>query len=144
LPAYERRPSASTSGRPSARPSGRPGQRPTSRPTARPQRGRSQSRPAPAAPIKSELEIGLDAAAEASALAADEAVPTFTELGLPERLITALNRRGVTAPFAIQARALPDAIAGRDVLGRAQTGSGKTLAFGLPMLARLAGTPRQP
>ncbi|MBA3745695.1 DEAD/DEAH box helicase, partial [Sporichthya sp.] len=44
------------------------------------------------------------------------------------------------SPFAIQSRALPDALAGRDVLGRAQTGSGKTLAFGLPMLARLAAT----
>ena len=75
-------------------------------------------------------------------MAADEAVPSFVQLGLPERLITALARRGVTEPFAIQARALPDAIAGRDVLGRAQTGSGKTLAFGLPMLARLVGTPR--
>jgi len=45
------------------------------------------------------------------------------------------------APFAIQARALPDALAGRDVLGRAQTGSGKTLAFGLPLLTRLAAAP---
>jgi superfamily II DNA/RNA helicase len=41
-------------------------------------------------------------------------------------------------PFAIQARALPDALGGRDVLGRAETGSGKTLAFGLPMLSRVA------
>ena len=103
-------------------------------------RGRGPSRPA--SPVKSALETGLDAAADASLLAADEPVPTFLELGLPERLITALSRRGVTAPFAIQARALPDAIAGRDVLGRGQTGSGKTLAFGLPMLTRLAGGPR--
>jgi superfamily II DNA/RNA helicase len=66
---------------------------------------------------------------------------TFAQLGLPEPLITTLTRRGMTAPFAIQAAALPDAIAGRDVLGRAQTGSGKTLAFGLPMLTRLAGRP---
>ncbi len=44
------------------------------------------------------------------------------------------------APFAIQARTLPDALAGRDVLGRAQTGSGKTLGFGLPLLVRLAET----
>jgi superfamily II DNA/RNA helicase len=49
-----------------------------------------------------------------------------------------LARRGVHEPFAIQSRTLPDALAGRDVLGRAQTGSGKTLAFGLPMLTRLA------
>jgi superfamily II DNA/RNA helicase len=54
-------------------------------------------------------------------------------------LVSALAQRGIDAPFAIQARALPDALAGRDVLGRAQTGSGKTLAFGLPMLSRLAG-----
>jgi superfamily II DNA/RNA helicase len=58
---------------------------------------------------------------------------------MPASLVNALAQRGIDAPFAIQARALPDALAGRDVLGRAQTGSGKTLAFGLPMLARLAG-----
>jgi superfamily II DNA/RNA helicase len=99
------------------------------------------SRPA-AAPVRSDLELGLDAAAELSVAAADVPVPSFAELGLPERLVSALARRDVHAPFAIQARALPDAIAGRDVLGRGQTGSGKTLAFGLPLLARLAGGTR--
>jgi superfamily II DNA/RNA helicase len=64
---------------------------------------------------------------------------SFAELGVPDSLVGALKRRGIHEPFAIQGRAIPDAIAGRDVLGRAQTGSGKTLAFGLPMLARLAG-----
>ena len=61
------------------------------------------------------------------------------------RLVTALAARGIIGPFAIQSRAIPDALAGRDVLGRAQTGSGKTLAFGLPMLTRLAAStpPRQ-
>jgi len=54
------------------------------------------------------------------------------------RLVSALASRGITEPFAIQARALPDALAGRNVLGRAQTGSGKTLAFGIPLLARVA------
>ena len=68
---------------------------------------------------------------------------TFAELGLPEALVTALTRRGLHAPFAIQARTLPDALAGRDILGRAQTGSGKTLGFGLPMLARLGDTVSQ-
>ncbi len=63
---------------------------------------------------------------------------TFSELGLPDELVAALERRGMTAPFAIQQRVLPDGIAGRDILGRARTGSGKTLGFGLPMLARLA------
>jgi superfamily II DNA/RNA helicase len=46
---------------------------------------------------------------------------------------------GVTHPFPIQAATLPDALAGRDVLGRARTGSGKTLAFGLALLTRTAG-----
>jgi superfamily II DNA/RNA helicase len=52
--------------------------------------------------------------------------------------VRALAAHDIREPFAIQARALPDALAGRDVLGRAQTGSGKTLAFGLPLLTRLA------
>ncbi|MGO8884502.1 MAG: DEAD/DEAH box helicase [Streptosporangiaceae bacterium] len=63
---------------------------------------------------------------------------TFAALGLPAPLVSALAAQDIQAPFAIQARALPDALAGRDVLGRAQTGSGKTLAFGLAVLARLA------
>src|SRR3712207_5995842 len=69
--------------------------------------------------------------------------PTFAELGLPQPLVTALERRGIRHPFAIQASALPDALAGRDVLGKAATGSGKTLAFGLPLLARLGADVRQ-
>ena len=108
----------------------------------RPQGRGTSSRPA--APVRSDLEVALDAAADASMAAAGEPAMSFEQLGLPERLVSALARRGVTAPFAIQARALPDAIAGRDVLGRGQTGSGKTLAFGLPLLARLAGGPRSP
>ncbi|WP_448610165.1 DEAD/DEAH box helicase [Geodermatophilus sp. URMC 60] len=68
---------------------------------------------------------------------AEQAGPTFAQLGLPQQLVTALERRGIRHPFAIQASALPDALAGRDVLGKAATGSGKTLAFGLPLLARL-------
>ena len=76
-----------------------------------------------------------------------ESGPTFAELGLPTPLLRALVENGLTHPFAIQAATMPDALAGRDVLGRAATGSGKTLAFGLPMLARLAGEnakPRKP
>ncbi|MFJ6134003.1 DEAD/DEAH box helicase [Janibacter terrae] len=63
----------------------------------------------------------------------------FAALGVPEVLVERLARDAITTPFAIQAAAIPDALAGKDVLGRGQTGSGKTLAFGLPMLARLAG-----
>ncbi|MFC4692955.1 DEAD/DEAH box helicase [Geodermatophilus arenarius] len=69
--------------------------------------------------------------------------PTFAQLGLPQQLVTALERRGIRAPFAIQASVLPDALTGRDVLGKAATGSGKTLAFGLPMLARMGLTARR-
>ncbi|MBU3061916.1 DEAD/DEAH box helicase [Nocardia sp. NEAU-G5] len=59
----------------------------------------------------------------------------------------ALRRAGLNSAFPIQAAAIPDILAGRDVLGRAATGSGKTLAFGLPMLVRLtraASAPRRP
>lgn len=55
----------------------------------------------------------------------------FARLGVPGRLVRALSKDGITDPFEIQTAALPDAMAGRDVLGRGQTGSGKTLAFGL-------------
>ena len=64
--------------------------------------------------------------------------PAFAELGVPSILTAALTARGITTPRPIQAHTLPDALAGRDVLGRAETGSGKTLAFGLPLLIRTA------
>ncbi|MDQ1657198.1 MAG: hypothetical protein QOD41_2281 [Cryptosporangiaceae bacterium] len=70
--------------------------------------------------------------------------PSFASLGLPPQLVTALARRGVTEPFPIQSATMPDALAGRDILGRGATGSGKTLAFGLPMLTRLAGDQARP
>ena len=63
----------------------------------------------------------------------------FAGLGVPPSLVAALRAEGITNPFPIQAAAIPDALAGRDVLGRGQTGSGKTLAFGLPMITTLAG-----
>nr|WTA70893.1 DEAD/DEAH box helicase [Micromonospora sp. NBC_00855] len=67
---------------------------------------------------------------------------SFAALGLPEPLVRALAQQGITSPFEIQRATVPDALAGRDVLGRGQTGSGKTLAFGLPMIARLANRNR--
>jgi superfamily II DNA/RNA helicase len=88
------------------------------------------TRPAPA------LELPTEPVAPTESLP----LPSFAELGLPDALLRALVDAGLTHPFAIQAATLPDALAGRDVLGRAATGSGKTLAFGLPMLARLAET----
>jgi superfamily II DNA/RNA helicase len=53
--------------------------------------------------------------------------------------VAALASAGITTPFPIQAATLPDALAGRDILGRGRTGSGKTLGFSLPLAARLAG-----
>ena len=73
-------------------------------------------------------------------LTADAASRGFAEMGVPANLIAALNADGISKPFPIQAATIPDALAGRDVLGRGRTGSGKTLAFGLPMISRLAGS----
>jgi superfamily II DNA/RNA helicase len=64
---------------------------------------------------------------------------SFAELGVPAALVDVLDADGITAPFPVQAATLPDALAGRDILGRARTGSGKTLGFSLPMVSRLAG-----
>jgi superfamily II DNA/RNA helicase len=64
---------------------------------------------------------------------------TFDGLGVPAELVEVLEDEGITTPFPVQAATLPDALAGRDILGRAQTGSGKTLGFSLPMVSRLAG-----
>jgi superfamily II DNA/RNA helicase len=107
----------------------------------RPRRGGPAS---PPRPQRAEPHAKLDLALDAAAAAPQPAVATFAELGLDPRLVRALAAHDIREPFAIQARALPDALAGRDVLGRAQTGSGKTLAFGLPLLTRLAGGTSQP
>ena len=70
---------------------------------------------------------------------------TFDALGVDADLVVALADRGITAPFAIQALTIADALAGRDVSGKAKTGSGKTLAFGLPLLQRVEeAEPRRP
>ena len=61
---------------------------------------------------------------------------TFSDLGVPEDLVRVLHANGVTTPFPIQSATLRDAIAGRDVCGRAPTGSGKTLAFAIPAIIR--------
>jgi len=63
---------------------------------------------------------------------------SFTDLGVPGPLVGVLARDGVTVPFPIQAATLPDALTGRDILGRGRTGSGKTLAFSIPLVTGLA------
>ena len=70
---------------------------------------------------------------------------TFAGLGLHADLVAVLARQGITEPFPIQELTIADALAGRDVLGKAKTGSGKTLAFGLPILERVGkAEPRRP
>jgi len=70
---------------------------------------------------------------------------TFADLGVPEDLVGVLAADGIEHPFPIQELTIPDAIAGRDVCGKAKTGSGKTLAFGLPLIDRLEqGSPKRP
>jgi superfamily II DNA/RNA helicase len=72
-------------------------------------------------------------------------VSTFESLGLATDLVASLADRGITEPFPVQAVTLPDALAGRDVCGRAPTGSGKTIAFGLPLVERVEkARPRRP
>lgn len=90
------------------------------------------------APKKSnhnDIEIALDK------VASQERVPAenFAALNLPGSVISVLSKNGITKPSPIQSSAIGDALAGKDLLGRAQTGSGKTLAFGLPTLVRLSG-----
>jgi superfamily II DNA/RNA helicase len=70
----------------------------------------------------------------------------FAALGVPPQVDAGLAAAGFSAPFAIQTEAIPVALTGVDLCGRARTGSGKTLAFGVPMLSRIdaAAGPRAP
>ncbi len=70
---------------------------------------------------------------------------SFASIGVAEDLVEVLSDRGITEPFPIQRLTIPDALAGRDVCGKAKTGSGKTLAFGLPVIEALVkAEPRRP
>jgi superfamily II DNA/RNA helicase len=64
-------------------------------------------------------------------------VTTFSDLGLSDKVLSAIADAGYSTPTPIQAEAIPHAVAGKDVLGIAQTGTGKTASFVLPMLTRL-------
>ena len=66
------------------------------------------------------------------------AAVSFASLGVPSPVVGVLTDVGITTPFPIQAATLPDALAGRDVLGRGRTGSGKTIAFSIPLVTALA------
>ncbi|GIH77044.1 DEAD/DEAH box helicase [Planobispora longispora] len=86
----------------------------------------------------------LDGLAESDDAETADSGPDFAMLGLPKPLVAALSRQGIDSPFPIQRIAIPDVLAGIDVLGRGQTGSGKTLAFGLPTMTRVAGVKAAP
>src|SRR6188508_271832 len=69
---------------------------------------------------------------------------SFADLGVSKTVVAALQRRGITEPFAVQRLVVADVLAGHDVLAKSPTGSGKTLAFGIPMVDRLdANGPKQ-
>src|SRR5690606_23103924 len=70
--------------------------------------------------------------------------PSFLDLGVAPVLVDELAAGGITDPSPVQAATIPDALAGRDVCGRAPTGSGKTLAYGLPMLQRTRMSRQRP
>jgi ATP-dependent RNA helicase RhlE len=70
-------------------------------------------------------------------------LPNFSDLGLSAPILGALAAEGYVVPTPIQSRAIPPVLRGRDLCGIAQTGTGKTAAFALPILQRLAATPRR-
>ena len=72
------------------------------------------------------------------------ASPSFADLDVSAEVEQSLVDRGITAPFRIQTLVVPDALAGRDILGQAPTGSGKTLAFGLPLVERVSADEKAP
>src|ERR1700680_1805388 len=79
---------------------------------------------------------------EHDALLAESGEPrTFASLGVDPALVKALDGQGIITAFAIQAMTVADALAARDVCGKAKTGSGKTLAFGIPLLQRTMAAP---
>ncbi len=69
---------------------------------------------------------------------------SFKELRLAEPIVRAVAAEGYTTPTPIQTKAIPEVLAGKDVLGCAQTGTGKTGAFAMPILHRLATSPATP
>ncbi len=114
-------------------------------PRRRRRRSSASAPSAPSIPTTSETvspgSPGLSATATSTSTATAVLEPTgFAALGVPADIDRGLALAGFAAPFAIQTEAIPVALQGHDVCGRARTGSGKTLAFGVPMLARIAPT----
>jgi ATP-dependent RNA helicase RhlE len=68
---------------------------------------------------------------------------SFVTLGLLPEIVRAVTERGYTDPTPVQAQAIPEILAGRDMLAGAQTGTGKTAGFTLPLLQRLLASTRR-
>ncbi len=88
------------------------------------------------------LELDADAAVEPPPIELAPVkpdAPTFAELGVDPRIVSALAETGIERTFAIQELTLPIALQGHDLIGQARTGMGKTLGFGVPLLQRLIG-----
>ena len=62
----------------------------------------------------------------------------FAELGLNEQILEGVEALGFTVPIPVQSKAIPEVLAGRDIIASAQTGTGKTAAFALPILQVIA------
>ncbi|HEX2161853.1 MAG TPA: DEAD/DEAH box helicase, partial [Thermoleophilaceae bacterium] len=69
---------------------------------------------------------------------------SFADLGVSSPVLSALEKRGFKAPFAVQRLVIEDVLAGHDVLAQSPTGSGKTIAFGVPLIDRIAADSRRP
>ena len=107
---------------------------------ATPRRGAPRRRRPARRPASSDQPVHVSstsALTTTSTMPPVEAPTGFADLGVPARIDEGLAAAGFAQPFAIQTEAIPLAMLGRDVCGRARTGSGKTLAFGVPMMARI-------
>ena len=67
----------------------------------------------------------------------EKEILSFQDLGLPEQILTALERKGYGYPTRVQAEAIPPFLAWKDVIAKAPTGTGKTFAFGIPMIVHV-------
>ncbi|MGE3961236.1 MAG: DEAD/DEAH box helicase [Dehalococcoidia bacterium] len=111
-------------------------------PTDEPPTAAASRRPAAAAVAPQRAAADTPAATDAPE--APEG-PTFADLGVPADLLKVLAKSGIASPFPVQTLTIPDALAGRDVCGKAKTGSGKTLAFGIPLVHHTTTSkPRRP
>jgi superfamily II DNA/RNA helicase len=94
-------------------------------------------------PTEKRCSVSSEIQESVTSLDSYDAHKTFVELGVHPDLCAVLASQGITSAFPIQAMTIHDALAGRDICGKAKTGSGKTLGFGLPMLQRIADSAKQ-